>query len=91
MKIKTDYYFGPYSITFFKDSIFEFWSYNIWNPKDLNSEFYGRNAGFTICPFDSFFDRFYYQNKGMGFENRRFQFGIGFFEFFIDYYSETER
>ena len=89
MKIRKDYYFGPYSITFFEDSIFEFWTSNIWNSKNTKSKFYGRNAGITICGFGDFFQRFYYSNKGMGYNNKRFQFGIGFFEFFIDFFSET--
>ena len=90
MKTHKAYYFGPYSFTFFEDSILEFWTYNIWNCKDYNSKYMSKNCGFTIIPFRDFFHRFYFSNKVNSYNNKRLMFGIGFFEFFIDYYYKTE-
>lgn len=89
MKIPKDYYFGPYSIEFFQGSFCEFWTYNVWNSKNTNSKYYGRNCGLTIIPFKYFTKKFYISNGQIGSSNKRFYFGIGIFEFFIDYYTKA--
>lgn len=88
MKINKFAHFQRFSIEFFGDSVFEIYSYNIWNPKDWNSKHYGRNAEFTFLPF-RFWNYFSFSNCKFGANNKRFCFGLGIFQFFIDYYAKS--
>lgn len=43
-----------------------------------------KNIGFTILPLH-FWNHFHFSNEEFGYDNKRFDVGLGLFSFFVDY------